>query len=166
MFASASFLLRNVRADSREVCHSLASSFAKFIRKSTRKSSRKSMQNRSWERLGAPKIDSKSVPGASRDVPWRPRASRWRLGSVLGASRGVLGAPRERPETLRGRPGRPERAPGSVRERAEATKIDAKSRPGAKKSSFCRAAPSQSLLRAVFRRFRVVFRNDFRCFSG
>ena len=140
-----------------ETDHSLASSLAKFVRRSERKSTRNSMQNRSRERLGAPKIDSKSVPGASRDAPWQPRASRWRLGSVSGASRGVLGAPRERPETLQERPGTPERAPGSVWERAEATKIDAKSHPRKKKSSFLHAAHSQSIEEAIFRRFSSIF---------
>ena len=134
-----------------ETDHSLASSLAKFVRRSTRKSTRNSMQNRSRERLGAPKIDSEPVPGASRDAPWQPRASRWRLGSVSGASWGVLGAPWERPETLQGGPGTPERVPGSVRERPEATKIDAKSRPGAEKSifvfaRFVRAASSERFL--------------------
>ena len=113
-----------------ETDHSLASS---FVRRSARKSTRNSMQNRSRERLGAPKIDSKSVPGASRDAPWQPRASRWRLGSVSGASWGVLGAPWERSEILQGRPGTPERAPWSAWERAEATKINAKSHPGVEK---------------------------------
>ena len=140
-----------------ETDHSLASSLAKFVRRSTRKSTRNSMQNRSRERLGAPKIDSEPVPGASRDAPWQPRASRWRLGSVSGASWGVLGAPWERPETLQGRPGTPERAPGSVRERPEATKIDAKSRPGAKKSICFRAVRSRSVVGAIFRRFSSIF---------
>ena len=48
--------------------------------------------------LGAPKIDSKSLPGPSRDAPWCPRVSGRLLGSVLVASWGVPGAPRERPE--------------------------------------------------------------------
>ena len=140
-----------------ETDHSLASSLAKFVRRSTRKSTRNSMQNRSRERLGASKIDSKSVPGASRDAPWQPRASRWRPGSVSGG----LGGSSARPGSIRrlqGRPGTPERAPGSVRERPEATKIDAKSCPGAKKSfffaRFVRAASSERFF-DDFHRFSV-----------
>ena len=52
--------------------------------------------------------------GPSPVTPWRPRASRRRLGSVSGASRSVPGAPRERAESRQGQPGTPERAPGSV----------------------------------------------------
>ena len=99
---------------------------------------------------GTPKIDSKSLPGPSRDTPCRPRASRRRLGSVSGASRSVPGTSQERQEGPKGRPGTPERAPGSARERAEATTIDAKSRPGAKKSSFVRAARSRTLFGTIF----------------
>ena len=121
------------------------------------KSIRESMQNRSRERLRAAKIDSKSVLGASRDAPWRPRKSRGRLGSVPGASRGVPGAPRERPEGPQWRPGTPARAPRSVWERAESTEMDAKTRPGAKKSSFLRAARSRSVVGTIFRRFSSIF---------
>ena len=102
---------------------------------------------------GASKIESKSVPGPSRDAPWRPRASRRHLGSVSGASWGVPGAPRERPGGHQGHPGTPKSAPGSVQERAEATKIEAKSRPGVKKSSFVHATRLQRIVRAIFRRF-------------
>ena len=100
----------------------------------------KSTQNRSWD-----------------DTPWRARASRRRLGSVLGASRSVPGAPLDRPEGRQGRPGTPERAAGSVREHAEATKIDAKSHPGAKKSSFSRAARLRSIVGAMFRPCWLIF---------
>ena len=110
-----------------------------------------------WRRLGAPKIDSKSLLGPSRETPWRARASRRRLRSVPGASRSVPGALRECPKGRQGRPGTPEITPWSARERAEATKIDAKSRPGAEKSSFLRAAHSQSIVGAIFCRFLSIF---------
>ena len=106
---------------------------------------------------GAPKIESKSVPGRSRDAPWRPRASWKHHGSFSGASRDVPGSPRERPGGHQRHPGTPKRAPGSVQERAEATKIDAKSRPGAKKSSFGRATWLQRSVEANFRRFLSIF---------
>ena len=79
----------------RELCRSLTNSRAKSI-KNHRENQSKIDPRR---RLGAPKIDSKSLPGPSRDTSWRPRASRRRLGSVLGASWGVPGAPRERPRS-------------------------------------------------------------------
>ena len=56
-----------------------------------------------------------------------------------------------------GRPGTPERATWIAWERAEATKIDAKSRPGAKKSSFGRATWLQRSVEANFRRFLPIF---------
>ena len=99
---------------------------------------------------GAPKIESKSVPGPSRDAPWRPRASRRHLGSVSGASWGVPGAPREHPGGHQGHPGTPKSAPRSVRERAEATKIDARSRPRAKKLRIFCASRSESIVGVIF----------------
>ena len=122
----------------RELCRSLADSLAK----SNEKSSRKSIGNRSPETPRDPQNRRKSFPGPSPDTPWRPRASRRRLGSVSGASRSVPGVLRECPESRQARPRTPERAPWSARERAEATKIDAKSHPRKKKSSFLRAAHS------------------------
>ena len=119
----------------------------------------KSIENHSENRmkidprrlLGAPKIESKSLPGPSRETPWRERASRRRLRSVSGASRSVPGVLRECLESRQARPRTPERAPWSARDRAEATKIDAKSRPRAEKSRFLRAAHSQSIVRAIYR---------------
>ena len=108
-------------------------------------------------RLGAPKIESKSLPGPSRETPWHARASRRRLQSVSGASRSVPGALRECPENRQGRPGTPERAPWSARERAKATKIDAKSRPRAEKSSFLCAARSRSIVGAIVCHFSPIF---------
>ena len=93
-------------------------------------------------RLGAPKSESKSLPGRSRETPWRERASRRRLRSVSGACRSVPGALRECPESRQGRPRVPEGVPWSAWERAEATKFDAKSRTGAEKWRFLRAAHS------------------------
>ena len=137
----------------RELCRSLANSLAKSIE--NRHKNRSKIDPR--RRLGAPKIDSKSLPGPSRDTPWRPRASRRRLGSVSGASRSVPGAPRKRPEGRQGSPGTPERAPWSAWEHAEETKIDTKSRPGAEKSSFLCAVRSRSIVGAIFRRFSSIF---------
>ena len=107
-------------------------------------------------RPGAPKIDSKSLPGPSRETPCRARASRRRLGSVSGESRSIPGALQDGPESHQGRPGTPERAPWSAWERAEATKIDTKSHPRKEKSSFLRAAHSQSIVEAIFRRFSSI----------
>ena len=97
------------------------------------------------------------MPGCSRDAPWRSRASRRRLGSISGASRGVPGEPRKRPEGPQGRLGTPERTPRSARERAEATKIDAQSRPEAQEESFFDTARSWSTVGAIFRRFLSIF---------
>ena len=75
----------------RELCHSLASSLAKSIE--NHRGNRSKIDP--WRCDGAPKIDSKSLPGPSRDTPWRPRASRRRLGCVLGRPRRAPGAPKE-----------------------------------------------------------------------
>ena len=139
--------------DRRELCRLLANSLAKAIE--NHRENRSKIDPR--RRLGASKIDSKSLPGPSPDTPWRPRASRRRLGSVSGASRSVPGAPRECPEGRQGCPGTPERAPWSAWERAEATKIAAKSRPGAEKSSFLRAARSRSIVGAIFHQLWSIF---------
>ena len=89
-------------------------------------------------RSGAPKIDSKSASGPSRNTPWRPRAFGERLGSVSWRPRHAPGRP-ERPQR---RHGTPNGAPRSGRECAEVTKIDARSRPGTTNASFLRAARS------------------------
>ena len=138
----------------RESCRLLANSLAKSIEH--HRENRPKIDHR--RRLGAPKIDSKSLPGPSRDTPWRPRASRRRLGSVSGASWSVPGALRECPEGHQERPGTPERAPWSAWERAEATKIDAKSRPGTKNSSCLGTVHSQTDFRSIFARFSIDFR--------
>ena len=135
-------------------CHSLASSPAEAI-ESHRKNRLKIDPGGG---LGALKIDRNSVPGCSRDASRRPRVSRRGLGSVSGASWGVPGAPRERPEDPQGCPGTPERALGSLRKRAEAAQIDAKSRPGTKTSSFLRTVRSQTDFRPIFARFSFDFR--------
>ena len=105
----------------------------------------------------ASKIDSKSIPRPSRDAPWCPRAFGRHPRSVLEASRGAPGTPRDRPEGPQERPGTPGGAPGSARECFGAAKIDAKSRPGAQKSIFSRAARSRSVVAAIFRRFLSIF---------
>ena len=92
-------------------------------------------------------IDSKSIPGEapglpkssqnrSRDPLGTPGDTQERSRSVFGASWGVPGVLREHPESLQSGPARPERASGSIRERAKAARINAKSRPGMKKHVF------------------------------
>ena len=92
-------------------------------------------------------IDSKSIPGEapglpkssqnrSRDPLGTPGDTQERSRSVFGASWGVPGVLREHPESLQSGPARPERASGSIRERAEAARINAKSSPGEKKQVF------------------------------
>ena len=135
--------------DRRELCRSLANSLAKPIKNHCKNQSEIDPR----KHLGAPKIDSKSIPGPSPDTPWRPRVSRRRLGSVSGASWSVPGAPRKRPEGRQGYPGTPERAPWRAWEHTEDTKIDTKSRPGAQKSSFLCAVSSRCIVGAIFRRF-------------
>ena len=96
----------------RELSRLLANSLAKSIKKHSE--NRPKIDPR--RRPGAPKIDSKSLPGSSRETPWRAslRAFRRRLRSVSGASRSVPGALREGPENYQGRAGTPERAPWSA----------------------------------------------------
>ena len=125
-----------------------------------RQSTRTSIQILPERGAGASQIDPKSIPGHSRDAPWRPRASGGRLGSVPGASRGVPGMSQSRPGDPQGRPWAPERTPGSAQERTEVTKIDAKSRPGSKKSFYlwrgeCRKR-RQSNLSTILPDFRLV----------
>ena len=78
--------------------------------------------------------------------------------SFSKASPECLGSVPERPESRQGRPGTPERAPWSAWERAEATKIDAKSRPGTKNSSCLGTVHSQTDFRSIFARFSIDFR--------
>ena len=68
-------------------------------------------------RTGAPKIDSKSLPGPSRETPWLARASRGRLRSVSGASRSARRVAKDDPGRQKGYPG----APGSVPRRPKST---------------------------------------------
>ena len=130
----------------------------RLTRKIKQKSSRNSIGNRSPETPRDPQNRRKLLPAPSPDIPWRPRASRRRLGSVSGASRSVPSALRECPEGHQERPGTPERAPWSAWERAEATKIDAKSRPGTKNSSCLGTVHSQTDFRSIFARFSIDFR--------
>ena len=106
--------------------------------------------------LGA-KTHPKSSRKRARDALGTPRGTQERSEGVLDASWDVPGASRERPESPQRRPRTPKRAPGEIWERAEANKIDAKSRPGAKKSSLFHAARSRSAVGAIFRRFRSIF---------
>ena len=118
--------------------------------KVTAKIIRKSMPG---EALGHPKSTqnrSRDPLGTHLGVQERPEGV---SGASWGTSRSIPGVLRECPEGRQGCPGTPESGPWSAWERAEATKIDAKSRPGAEKSSFLRAARLQSIVGAIFRRF-------------
>ena len=89
-----------------------------------------------------------------------PRGAQDRPECISEASRGVPGGSQSRPGDPQGRPRAPERAPGSAQERTEATKIDAKSRPGSKKSFYlwrgaCRKR-RQSDLSTILLDFRLV----------
>ena len=92
------------------------------------------------------------------------RASPARSGSVLGACwenpRRAVGAPGGSPRSLKvaperqnGRPGLSRSVPGPL----NLTKIDAKFRPGAKKTSLFRATSSKILFATMFQRFLYVF---------
>ena len=95
----------------------------------------------------ATKVEPKSVPG---EAPGHPKSTQNRCrkpfgppggdqkcsGSDSGASRNVPAVSRVGPQTLQRRTGAPKRAPRSVRERAEVTKIEGKSHPGASKLIF------------------------------
>ena len=99
----------------------------------------------------------RSTQNRSGDAPGMPRGAQGRSRSVSGSSRGVPGAPRERLKCLQRHHRTPKRAPGNARERAEATQIDAKSHPGAKKQSFSCAARSRSIVGATRHRFSSIF---------
>ena len=114
------------------------------------------------------KIDPKSVPGAapgplkstqnqSQDPLGTPSGAQGRPGLVSERLGSVPWEPRELQESPQWRPGTPKEAPRNAPERAEATKIDAESRPQAKKSSFFRSARSRSVVGPIFRRFSSVF---------
>ena len=113
----------------------------------------------------------KSTQNWSRDHPEGPkslqghsRASPTHSGSVLGACwdhpRRAVGAPGGSPRSLKvarerqnGRPGLSRSVPGPL----NLTKIDAKFRPGAKKTRLFRATSSKILFAAMFQRFLSVF---------
>ena len=109
-------------------------------------------------------IDRRSIPG---DASGHPKSTQNRSRDPLGRPRDVqerpepLGSVPERPQRppggRQGRLGMPARTPWSAWERAEATKIDAKSRPRAEKLSFLRAAHSQSIAGGIFGRFSLIF---------
>ena len=102
----------------------------------------------------------KSTENRSRDTLGTPGGSQERSGGISGASWGVPGVPQVQPESRERRPGRPERAPGSSWERAEATRIDAKSRPEVDKRIFSREACARSGIVAMSCPFSSIF-----CFS-
>ena len=114
-------------------------------------------RNRSKIDLGrgsrAPKIKAKLNPEPSEQARGTQKRSR----SASGASWDVPSVLQEHPECLQRRPGGPERAPRSTRERAEATRIDAKSHPAVKKSCGPRQSRARSCIVVIFPRFSRVF---------
>ena len=111
---------------------------------------------------GAGQIDPKAVPGEasghhkstenrSREPPRTAGGAQEHSRSYFGASWQRLGTSPARPGSAQGRPRSPKPAPGSALERAETTKIDAKSRRGAKNHVFFGATRSRSFFGAVFR---------------
>ena len=62
-----------------------------------RQSTRTSIQILPERGSGAPQIDPKSIPGHSRDAPWRTRSSGVRLGSASRRPRWVSEPPRRSP---------------------------------------------------------------------
>ena len=116
----------------------------------------------------ATKVEPRSIPGEalghlkstqnwSRKPFGPPGGDQKCSGSDSGASRDVPAASRGGPETLQRRTGAPKRAPRSVRERAEATKIDVKSHPGASKSIFFHATHARSITGSILRRSWSIF---------
>ena len=98
---------------------------------------------------GMAEIESKSVPGGSWDAPW-PK-------SVPNASRERLSTSQERLESPQRRPGTAKKAPRTVREHAKAPKIDAESRPEAKKSGIVHTSRSRSIVGPIFCQFESIF---------
>ena len=94
--------------------------------------------------------------GDSLDGPTAPksasRPSQERLGSVLGRPRNAPAASRGSPRPPQARKG----APGGIRERADATKIEAESHSGGKASNLFRAARLGSVVRALLPRVSAI----------
>ena len=117
----------------------------------------KSMQNGSWERSRGTHNREKIGPGTFLGHPMVPQrvreASRERPGGILGHPRRARATPGGSPSD----PGTPKRTPGGAQERAEASKIDAKSRRGAKKTCLFHATRSRSIVGAISCRFWSIF---------
>ena len=77
--------------------------------------------------------------------------------SVPNASQERLSSSRERLESPQRRPGTAKKASRTVREHAEAAKIDAESRPEAKKSGIVHASRSRSIVGPIFCQFGSIF---------
>ena len=97
------------------------------------------------------KPDGDSLDGSTAPKS-ASRPSLERLWSVLGRPRNAPAASRG----SRGRPGAQKGAPGSIRERAEATKIEAEWHSGGKTSNFSRAARLGSVVRALVPRVSAI----------
>ena len=105
-------------------------------------------------RPGRPEIVRISTLGPSCVTQEVPEMSR----ECLGASLDRPGTAQESRRSGQGRSGRQKRAAERTRDRAEATKIDAKLRPRAKKARFFHATRSQSMLRKNRRQLLPIFR--------
>ena len=113
-------------------------------------------ENRSKIGPGASPGLPKSTQNRSQDPLGTPSGAQGRPGAVSERLGSVPGEPRELQESPQGRPGTPKEAPRNAPERSEATKIDAESRPQAKKSSFFRSARSRSVVGPIFRQFSAI----------
>ena len=121
-----------------------------------RQSTRTSIQILPERGAGAPQIDPKSIPGHSRDAPWRPRAS----GSVSGVSRERLGAspacPRAAQAIPKAAPGHQKERPGAPRSAPRRPKL-MPSRVRDRRNRFIfGAASAGSVVRAIYRQFCLI----------
>ena len=98
-----------------------------------------------------------STPRQPWSTPRQPRSSQGRSGACPARPGTTPRVSWEHPGSPQGRAGTPEKALGSTQKRFEAAKIDAKSRPGAEKSSFLCAVRSRSIVGAIFCRFSSIF---------
>ena len=93
------------------------------------------------------------VPKLTLGPPWSTQVSRKRPGSTAGRPQIAPSVAQESSRSGQECSKPSKRGPGITRGRAEATKIDGKSLPGAKKSIYVDAHRAQSIFRAIFRRF-------------
>ena len=111
---------------------------------------RKSIETRSREKLRDGRDRVKIGSGRLLGRPLAPKR-------VLNASQERLSTSRERLESPQRRPGTAKKASRTVREHAEAPKIDAESRPEAKKSGIVHTSRSRSIVGPIFCQFGSNF---------